>query len=113
MTKYDPHTTDCGLFADHINTFFKRNAEASGYRTWVFNRDDEERFVETVNARESVLMDRDAIRPNAAKSGMAKLCLNSLCKTSSESRYRNQTKLISDPQELYTFLPTPGFEFAN
>jgi len=67
VTKYDLDTRECGLFADYINTFLKLKAEASGYPAWVRNPEDEERYFETFNARESVLMDRDAIRPNAAK----------------------------------------------
>jgi len=78
VTKYDPHTSEGGLFADCINTFLKLKAEASGYPSLVRNSEDEERYVETFNAREDVLVDRDAIRPNAAKCGLAKLCLNSL-----------------------------------
>jgi len=34
---------------------------------------DEELYVATFNSREGVLMYRDAIRPNAAKRGLAKL----------------------------------------
>jgi hypothetical protein len=67
VTKYDLDTRECGLFADYINTFLKLKAEASGYPAWVRNPEDEERYLETFNARESVLMDRDAIRTNAAK----------------------------------------------
>ena len=35
------------------------------------NPEEEKRYVTTFNVREYVLMDRDAIRPNAAKSGIA------------------------------------------
>ena len=31
VTKYDPSTGDCGLFAQYINTFIKIKMEASGY----------------------------------------------------------------------------------
>jgi hypothetical protein len=84
VTKYDPHTRDGRLFAECINTFLKLKAEASGYpacvryRACVRNPEDEERYVTIFDAREGVLMDREAIRPNAAKRGLAKLCLNSL-----------------------------------
>ena len=30
-----------------------------------------------------------------------------------ERNYRTRTKMISDPQELYRFLATPGIELAN
>jgi hypothetical protein len=97
VTKYDPHTREAGLFADYINTSLKRKAEARGYPAWVRNPEDEERYVATFNAREGVLMDRVAIRPNAAKRALAKLCFNSLCGKLAERRNRTQTKLISDP----------------
>jgi hypothetical protein len=53
--------------------FLKLKAEASGYLSWVQPPEDEERYVETFYAREGVLTDKDAIRPNAAKRGLAKL----------------------------------------
>ena len=77
MTKYDPHTREGVLFAYYINTFLKIKAEASGYSHWVRNP-DKEQYVETFNAMEGVLLHRDAIRPNAAKRGLAKFRLNSL-----------------------------------
>ena len=58
-------------------------------------------------------MDRNAIRPNAAKRGLAKLCLNYLWGKLEERQNRTQTKLISDPQELYRFQATPGVEVVN
>jgi hypothetical protein len=66
------------LFAEYINTFLKLKAEASGYPAWVRTPEVEERYVTNYDAREGVLMDREAIRPNPAKRGLAKLCLNSL-----------------------------------
>ena len=66
MKKYDPDTREGGLFAEYINIFLKRKVDASGYRSWVQNSDDEEHYVTTFDARESVLMDRDAARLNAA-----------------------------------------------
>ena len=108
VTKYDTHTREGGLFADYINTFLKHKAEASGYRSCVRNPGEQERYVEAFNGREGVLMDRDALRPNAAKRGLAKLCLDCLWRKLAERQNRTLTKLISDPQELYRFLATPG-----
>jgi len=113
VTKYDPHTRECGLFSEYINTFLKLKAVSSCYTAWVGNPEDEECYVMTFEAREGVLMDREAIRPNAAKRGLAKLCLNSLCGKLAERQKRTQTKLISDPQELYRFLATPGVKVVN
>jgi len=98
MTKYDPHTLEGGLFADYINRFPKLKAEDSGYQPWVQNPEDEERYVTTFNARKGALMDRDAIRPNANKRGLVKLCLNPLWGKLAVRQSRTQTKLISDPQ---------------
>ena len=67
VTKYDPHAREGCLFAECINTFLKRKAEASDYPAWVRNPDDEECYVTTFDAREGVVMDREPIRPNAAK----------------------------------------------
>jgi len=113
VTKYDPYTREGGLFVDYINTFLKLKADASGYCSWVRNSEDEERYVENFYAREGVRLDRDVISPNAAKRGLAKLCLNSLWGKLAERQNRTQTKLISDPHELYRFLATPGVEVVN
>jgi hypothetical protein len=113
VVKCDPETREGGLFADYINTFLKLKAEASVYPSWVGTSEDEERYVETFCAREGVRLDWDAIRPNAAKRGLAKLCLNSLLRKLTERQNRTQTKLISDPHELYRFLAAPGVEVVS
>ena len=113
VTNYDPHTCEGCLFANYINTFLKLKAEASGYPSWVRNPEDEERYVENFYSREGVRLDRDAIRSNAPKRGLAKLCLKSLWGKLTEKEKRTHTKLISDPQELYRFLATPGVVVAN
>ena len=113
VTKYDPHTSEVGLFSDHINTFLKLKAEANGYPSWVRNHEDEECYIDTFNAREGVLMDRNAIRPNATKRGLGNLRLNSLWGKLAEWRNRTQTKVISDRQEMYRFLANPGVDVVN
>ena len=100
MKKYDPQTCEGGLFADYINTFFKLKADARGYPTWVRSPEAVELYVATLNAREGVMMDKDAIRPNAAEHGLQKLCLNSLWGKLAGRRNRTQTTLISDHQDL-------------
>ena len=113
VTTYDPHTREGSLFVDCINTYLKLKDEASGYPAWVRNPEKEERYVTTFKAREGMLMDRDAIRPNAAKRSLEKLCLNSLWGKLAERQNRNQTNLIFNPQELYRFLATTGFEVVS
>ena len=66
------------IYLQTIYTFLKLKAEVSWYPSWVRTPEDEERYLETFYARKGVQLDRDAIRPNAAKCGLAKLCLNSL-----------------------------------
>jgi len=70
---------------------------------------DEESFRQS----EGILLDKDSIKFNAAKRGLAKPCLNSLWGKMTENPRITQTKLISDPQELYRFLFTPGIEVTN
>ena len=53
------------------------------------------------------------IRHNAAKRGLAKLCLNSMWGKLTERNNRPKTNLITDPLELYRFLVTPGVEVMN
>ena len=113
VTKYEPHTREVGLFAEYINTFLKLKAEASDYPAWFRNPEDEERYVETFNAKEGVLMDKDAIRLNEVEGGLAKLCSNSLWGKLVERRNRTKTKQMSGPHELYRFLVTPGVEVVN
>jgi hypothetical protein len=98
---------------DYINTFLKLKAEASGYPSWVRTPDDEDRYIELFWEREGIRLNKDAIKHNPAKRGLAKLCLNSMCGKLTELNSITQTKLISEPRELYKFLPTPGIEVLN
>jgi hypothetical protein len=113
VTKYDPTTGQGGLFVDYINTFLKLKAEASGYPSWVRTPKDEDSYINAFVASEGILLDRSNIRPNAAKRALAKLCLNSMWGKLTESNHRTMTELISNPQELYKFLATPGIEVVN
>ena len=113
MTQYDRHKCEGGLFVDYINTLLKLKAEASGYPSWIRSHEDEERYIENFYAREGVRLDSEAIRPIAAKRGLAKLFFNSLWGNLTERGDRTHAKLISDPNELYRFLATPGVEVAN
>ena len=47
------------------------------------------------------------------KRGLAKLCLNSKWGKLKERKDRTQTKVISEPKELYSFLAMPGIEVTN
>jgi quinolinate synthase len=78
VTQYNRDTGDGGLFVEYINTFLKIKAEASGYPSWVRTPTDEDQYIESFPQREGILLDKDSIQHNAAKRGLAKLCLNSM-----------------------------------
>jgi len=98
---------------DYINTFLKLKAEASGYPGWVGSPADEELYIETFFKNEGIRLDRESIKSNASKRGLAKLCLNSMWGKLTERNDRTQTKVISEPKDLYSFLATPGIEVTN
>ena len=54
-----------------------------------------------------------SIRTNAAKRGLAKHFMYSIWGKLAEMQNRTKTKLISDPQELYRFLTTPGSKLCT
>jgi len=62
---------------------------------------------------EGIRLDREAIRPNVAKRGLAKLCLNSMWGKLMERNDRTRTKIIKEPHELYRFQATPFVEVTN
>ena len=113
MTRYDPETREGDLFAGYIDTFLKLKAEASGYPAWVRTPAYEERYIESFWKSEWIWLDREVIKPNAAKRGLAKLCLNSMCFKLTERIGGRRTKIIREPHELYRFLATPGVEVTN
>jgi hypothetical protein len=82
------------MFVQYINTFLKLKAEASGYPTWDRTPDDEGSFVQSFNDGEGILLNKDAIRPNAAKRSLAKLCLNSMWGKLTERSNRTRVRAI-------------------
>jgi hypothetical protein len=95
-TQYDPQSREGGLFVEYINTFLKLKAEASGFPVWVRTHDNEESYIKAFYESKGVQLDRDAIRPNVAKRGIAKLCLNSMWGKMTERNNRPKTKMISE-----------------
>jgi hypothetical protein len=75
--------------------------------------DDEDRYIRQIFESEAFRLDKESISLNASKSALAKLCLNSMWGKLTERSNRTQTKLISEPHELYRFLVTPGIEVVN
>jgi hypothetical protein len=113
VTQYDPQTGEGGIFVEYINTFLKLKAEASGYPTWLRTPEDEVGYIDDFYGSEGVRLERDAIKPNVAKRGLAKSCLNSMWGKLTEGNNRTKSKMISDPHELYRFLATSGIEVLN
>jgi hypothetical protein len=77
------------------------------------NPDDKDRNIEAFFETEGVRLDRTAKQPNEAKRGIARLCLSFMWRKMRERNNRTKSKMISDPQDLYRFLATPGIEVAN
>ena len=74
----------------------KLKAEASGYLAWVQTPADEELYIESFWMNEVIRLDREAIKPNAAKRGLAELCLNSMWGKLTERNDRTRTKIITN-----------------
>ena len=98
---------------NYINTVFKLKAETSGYPGRVRRPEDEDRYVELYWQCEGIRLDRECIKFNAAKRGLAKLCINSMWGKLTERNDRTMTKIITEPKEVYGFLATPGIEVTN
>jgi len=71
------------------------------------------RFIDSFEQSEGIRLDRESIKFNAAKRGLAKLCLNSMWGKLTERNGRTKTKIITEPRELYSFLATPDIEVTN
>jgi len=113
ITQCDSQTGQGGLFVEYVETFLKLKTVASGYPDWVRNPEDEDRYISNFHTSERIRLDKEVIRPNAAKRGLAKHCLNSMWGKLTERNNRTNSKMISDPHEIYRFLAAPGIEVAN
>ena len=113
VTQYDLQRGTGSLFVQYIDMFLKQKAEASGYPSWVQSLADEDRYIGEFATSEGIQLDKFAIRANPDKRGLAKICLNSMLAGLTERNDRTRTKMISDPQEQYRFLATPGIEVAT
>ena len=98
---------------NYINTFLKSKAEANGYPGWVRSPEEKDRYVESFWQCEGIRLDMKSIRFNAAKRGLAKLCLNSMWGKLTLRNDRTMTKIITEPKEMYGFLATPSIEVVN
>ena len=90
-------TGEGGHFVQYIVTFLKLKAEASGYAGWAHGQKDEDVYVRSFRKIEGIEFDKMDIQKNAAKRGLAKLCLKSFWNKLTESSNRPQNKMIADP----------------
>ena len=78
VVKYDPHAREAVylrvILTRSLNLRPRLVSTLAGFEP----PEDEERYVEPFYVRLDVLLDRDAIRPNAAKRGPANVCLISI-----------------------------------
>ena len=63
---------------EYINNFLKLKAEASGYPGWVRSPADEDLYTVAFLKNEGIRLGWEYIKYNAAKPGLAKLCLISM-----------------------------------
>ena len=78
VTQYVPETREGRIFVAYMNKFLKLKAETSGYPGWVHHPEEGDRYVDSFWHSEGTRLDKEAIRYNAAKRGLATLCLNSM-----------------------------------
>ena len=70
VTQYNTKAGKGELFVEYINTFLKLKPQASGYPSWVRNSADEDQYIEMFWQG-----DKYKIKFNAAKRGLANVCL--------------------------------------
>ena len=58
-------------------------------------------------------LEKESIMYNAAKLGLAKLCLISMWGILTERNDRSMTRVIMEPKELYGFLSKHGVDVLN
>jgi hypothetical protein len=113
VTQYNPATGEGGLFVQYVDTFDKLKAEASGFPGLVQSVADQDRYLERFRSNEGILLDRAAVRKNADRRGLAKLCLNSFWGKLTECENRTGSRLVSEPHELYRFLAAPDVSVSD
>jgi len=62
---------------------------------------------------EGITLDKETIKTNAPKRCLVKLFHNFKWGKLTERKDRTQTKVISEPKDLYSLLATPGIEVTN
>ena len=96
VTQYDPQTAQGGSFVEYVDKLLKLKTEASVYPDWVRTSEDEDRYISNFHANEGIRLEKEAIRRNAAKRGVAKLFLNSVWGKLTDGNNRTKSKINSD-----------------
>ncbi|XP_078030208.1 uncharacterized protein LOC144458258 [Epinephelus lanceolatus] len=92
------------IFVEYTHTFLKGKQEASGYPAEASERESREKYIADYRANQSILLDADKIQPNTAKRQVAKLCLNSLWGKFARRSNLNQTVLVREPEEFFSYM---------
>ena len=92
-----------GLFAEYIDKFLKAIDDASGYWDSLRSPADEKRYIESFWKNEGIRLQRESNKIDAVKRGLSKLCVNSNWGKLTERIDRSNTKIITQPQEMYRF----------
>ena len=112
VTQYDSHTGKEALFLQYINIFLKLKVEASGHPDHVGSEQDKDHYLTEFYKSDGIILDKTNIVKNLAKRRFAKLYLSSFWGKLTEAN-NIQSLIITDPQELYRLLSTPGIEVIN
>ena len=71
--QYDPQAGQGVHFVEYVDTFSKLKTEGSGNSDWFRTPEYEDRNITNFLASEGIHLDKEAIKPNAVKRGLAKL----------------------------------------
>jgi len=113
VTQYSSDNSDGGLFVDYINTSLKTKGETSGHPRWVRSPADEERYVESFWKNVGISPEKEYIKSNTAKWGLAKICLYTMWGKLTERNDRTQEKIYFGLQKTLQFLATTSIEVTN
>ncbi|XP_049913668.1 uncharacterized protein LOC126398400 [Epinephelus moara] len=99
---FDRHSND--IFVEYMHAFLKGKQEASGYPAEASEQESREKYIADYRANQGILLHADKIQPNTAKRQVAKLCLNSLWGRFAQRSNLNQTVLVREPEEFFSYM---------
>ncbi|XP_049416207.1 uncharacterized protein LOC125878833 [Epinephelus fuscoguttatus] len=92
------------IFVEYMHTFLKGKQEASGYPAKASDPESRRKYIADYGANQGILLDTDKIQSNPAKRQVAKLCLNSLWGKFAQRSNLNQTVLVREPEEFFSYM---------